>query len=579
MRVISSSPAEPGGAILGAGPRPQAAVRRPSAWYARLKWPCPPAVLDAAWAVFAVANLVAIFAFPGWETIPFHLVWASLTLVLAAMFLAMAWRARRKQAAERSHRLISEQNASLLATQRQFLQDAAHQLRTPITIALGHAELLAGDLTGQQEGQDIRVVIGELSRLRRISERLLVIAAAADPAFLHAELVALDRLTMELVRRWRPAADRCWQLGRLDQVTVRADRERLSLALDALLENAVRHTGTADVIQLSVIRGWPGMPARIVVADSGSGIAPDQLHLIFDRFRTGDDGQPRGTGLGLPLVRAVARAHGGDVTVRSVPGQGSEFELTLPEPASCRPELPAAAAGAPRVPVTAVAPGPAAQEADQDLPAPAIASRGDGAAREYQAMSEQGAALPWRALRWAGRIVVRNKIATAATAVFLVAAVAISVAGTRSSGSSPQPDPVAPGFTLTALGDPGHHITLSQYAGKPLIVNFWASWCPPCQQETPLLARWYAGQHGHVILVGLDENDNAASALKFARAKGVTYPIGTDPQLAAANAYGVVALPQTFFLNAQHRIVDRVYGAVTLADLAKGVRLMDAPGS
>ncbi|WP_367185104.1 ATP-binding protein [Trebonia sp.] len=60
----------------------------------------------------------------------------------------------------------------------------------------------------------------------------------------------------------------------------------------------MRHTRTADVIQLSVIRGWPGMPVRIVVADSG--IAPDQLHLIFDRFRTGDDGQPRGTGLGLP---------------------------------------------------------------------------------------------------------------------------------------------------------------------------------------------------------------------------------------------------------------------------------------
>ncbi len=195
-------------------------------------------------------------------------------------------------------------------------------------------------------------------------------------------------------------------------------------------------------------------------------------------------------------------------------------------------------------------------------------------------MSVQGAAAAsGRALRWAGRLAMHYKIATAATAVLVAAAVAVSVAGSRSPGSAAQPDPVAPGFTLTALGDPGHHITLSQFAGKPLIVNFWASWCEPCQQETPLLARWYAGQHGHVILVGLDENDSAASALSFARAKGVTYPIGTDPQLAAANAYGVVALPQTFFLNAQHRIVDHVYGAVTLADLAKGVRLMDAPAS
>ncbi len=79
-------------------------------------------------------------------------------------------------------------------------------------------------------------------------------------------------------------------------------------------------------------------------------------------------------------------------------------------------------------------------------------------------------------------------------------------------------------------------------------------------------------------LVGLDENDSAASALKFARAKGVSYPIGVDPgpALVTAGAYGVVALPQTFFLNAQHRIVDRVYGAVTQADLAAGIHLMDA---
>src|SRR5215469_3418544 len=236
----------------------------------------------------------------------------------------MAWHTHRKQAAKRSHRIVSEQNARLAADQRQFLQDAAHQLRTPITIALGHAELLARNLTSQQQGQDIQVVIGELNRLLRISERLLAIAATADPGSLRAEQVALDQLTMELLRRWRPTASRRWRVGRLDRVTVRADRERLGLALDALLENAVRHTDRADVIQLSVIRGNSGTPARVVVADSGSGIAADQLDLIFDRFRTGDSQSP-GTGLGLPLVRAVAHAHGGDVTVRSSPGQGSEF--------------------------------------------------------------------------------------------------------------------------------------------------------------------------------------------------------------------------------------------------------------
>jgi signal transduction histidine kinase len=72
---------------------------------------------------------------------------------------------------------------------------------------------------------------------------------------------------------------------------------------------------------------------RLIVADGGSGIPDDQQHLIFDRFRIGRDNRSRGTGLGLALVRAVARAHGGDVTVRSMLGEGSEFELTLPTPA------------------------------------------------------------------------------------------------------------------------------------------------------------------------------------------------------------------------------------------------------
>jgi signal transduction histidine kinase len=350
-------------------------------------------VLDAAWALFSALNLIAIFWFANWETIPFHFIWISLTVLygfrswpavptmwvlgavmvttasgigldvwrgsepmqelievplMAAVFVAMVWHARRRQAADRSHRMVSEQNARLLTTQRQFLQDAAHQLRTPITIALGHAELLASSLTDHQEGRDVQVVIGELDRLRRISERLLVIAAAADPEFLHPEFVAIDQLAAELIRRWRPTADRRWQLGRLDQVSVLADPERLGMALDALLENAVRHTGTHDVIRLSVTQGSRGGPVRIVVADSGGGIPADQQHLIFDRFRTGDDVQSRGTGLGLPLVRAVARAHGGDVTVRSGPGKGSKFELTLPHPACDRLELPAGSEAAAR---------------------------------------------------------------------------------------------------------------------------------------------------------------------------------------------------------------------------------------
>ncbi len=388
--------------------------------------------MDVVWALFSVANLLCILVFQHWETIPFHFIWISLTLLygfrvwatrptlgvlalvmvttfgaigwdvyrgtqsvdelnevplMAIMFWLMVWHAQRRLDADHERDLVSDENARLLATQRRFLQDASHQLRTPITIALGHAELLAQELTGQIEKRDIQVVVGELTRLRRLGERLLVIAASEDPDFLRPEPIALDGFIMDVIRRWRPTADRQWQVGRLDAVTVDADRERLGLAVDALLENAVRHTGDGDMIQLSVLASAPGLPVRMIVADSGEGIAPSELEHIFDRFRTGSPPSgntaagaaaagtgragtsatgSKGTGLGLSLVRAVAHAHGGDVRVRSTPGVGSEFELTLPAPA--------ASAGAlyPAVPLSwsAGAPEPAPDRTLKDDPWP-----------------------------------------------------------------------------------------------------------------------------------------------------------------------------------------------------------------
>jgi signal transduction histidine kinase len=374
-------------------------ARRPGHWHSlptrgwrgeaqrdAFSWPWRVTWVDLAWVLFSLANLACILIFSRWETIPFHFIWISLTLLygfrvwatrptlwvlgvvmattfaaigwdvyigaqsvdelnevplMAAMFWMMVWHAQRRQDADQERDRVSDENARLLATQRRFLQDASHQLRTPITIALGHAELLARELTERTERRDIQIVVGELTRLRRLGERLLVIAASADPDFLRPEPVALDRFTMDVIRRWRPTAERRWRIGRLDMVTVSADRERLGLAVDALLENAVRHTAVGDMIRLSVVAPGPGQPVRMIVADTGAGILPSELAHIFDRFRTGSPANPaggagtaKGTGLGLALVRAVAHAHGGDVRVRSTPGEGSEFELVLPAPAA-----------------------------------------------------------------------------------------------------------------------------------------------------------------------------------------------------------------------------------------------------
>jgi thiol-disulfide isomerase/thioredoxin len=128
------------------------------------------------------------------------------------------------------------------------------------------------------------------------------------------------------------------------------------------------------------------------------------------------------------------------------------------------------------------------------------------------------------------------------------------------------------------LGHDGKQVSLSDYRGRPLIVNFFASWCEPCKKETPLLARFYRNEKGRVALVGLDENDVIGNATSFTRADGVGYPVGWDPGGSAATSYGVNALPQTFFLNARHQIVHRVFGAVTLADLHQGIELAAAGG-
>jgi signal transduction histidine kinase len=338
--------------------------------------------IDLAWVVLWILGLAGILIFERWEAIPFHLIWITFALLysfrvrstsstmwvltamvvttfaaigvdvmrgaqpadeltevplMAAMFWVMMWHGRRRQAANAERIKVSEENERLLATQRRFLQDASHQLRTPITIALGHSELLARNLADNQDQRDINVVVGELNRLKTLSERLLLIAASANPDFLRPETVELDQFVTDVLWRWRPTATRHWQLGQLAEATAFADPERLGLAIDALLENAVQHTRPDDLIRLAVTREAPAGLVSLVVQDSGTGIEAADLERIFERFATGSQAVRRGTGLGLALVRAVAEGHGGQVRAQSTPGLGSRFELLLPVAPAGRP--------------------------------------------------------------------------------------------------------------------------------------------------------------------------------------------------------------------------------------------------
>jgi peroxiredoxin len=146
--------------------------------------------------------------------------------------------------------------------------------------------------------------------------------------------------------------------------------------------------------------------------------------------------------------------------------------------------------------------------------------------------------------------------------------------------------PALPGYTVPeaaavpgspALAGAGTRIALSDFAGEPVIINFFAAWSPPCKAETRLLAQFYRLYNrydGRVLIVGVDSRDSRAAALRLLRASGVTYPVASDPALAVAGKYGVPGVPTTYFLNARHQIVRTNLGWLNWHKLREGVAAM-----
>jgi signal transduction histidine kinase len=185
------------------------------------------------------------------------------------------------------------------ALQREFISDAGHELRTPITIIRGHLSLL------ERDPETLRIVTDELDRMSRFVEDLLTLAKAERPDFLLLGELDLDLLTDELMAKARKLAARDWQLERVGTGLLRADRQRVTQAVMNLAHNAVQHTAEGDTIALGSELGE--RYARIWVADSGPGIARAEQERIFERY-AGD-----GTGLGLAGGRTIAQAPGGRV--------------------------------------------------------------------------------------------------------------------------------------------------------------------------------------------------------------------------------------------------------------------------
>ncbi len=218
--------------------------------------------------------------------------------------------------------------SAAFAAQRAFVDDAGHELRTPITIVRGHLELMGDDPTDQRE--TVALVTEELDRMARIVDDLLLLAKAEHPDFVQPSDVEAADLTADLFAKVRALGDRQWRLDGSAVGEVRLDRQRLTQAVLNLVRNAVEHTVAGAEIGIGSSIG--GGELRFWVRDTGPGIDARDRDHIFERFARGRGGRRRsdGAGLGLAIVRSVAEAHGGRVELDSEPGSGATFTIVLP---------------------------------------------------------------------------------------------------------------------------------------------------------------------------------------------------------------------------------------------------------
>ena len=216
--------------------------------------------------------------------------------------------------------------------QRQFVSDASHELRSPLTVLRGRIELLARD------GRDPDAIAGEadellreISRMDRLVTDMLTLAQAERGQLLQRRPLSVEDFVEDLRRDLPLLGDRSYSVDSDLAGTLDADPDRLAQVVRNLVSNAVRHTGSDGHIGVSVTA--KNGSAVFAVSDDGDGIPPERLERIFDRFYRTDAGRGRdegGSGLGLAIVRAIVEAHGGTITAESPPGRGATIRFEIP---------------------------------------------------------------------------------------------------------------------------------------------------------------------------------------------------------------------------------------------------------
>ena len=315
-----------------------------------------------------------MFAVPGQETIPYHLLFLALGIVygvrvwplhitgiaialttlvtgwamyihwkdeyielpelvevplMPALLGAMVWHARRRSQAQAEVESMAEERAASLVRQREFMRDTCHAIRTPVTIARGHTDLIEASLPEGLPQQDIEVVRTQLDRMSRMSSRLLALAEFDREPNLSLSRVNMPTFIEGIAHHWSSATVRNWRVILGGTCTVAIDPDWVEEALDAVVENALRFTSTSDVIRIECRA--TGAECIVEVGDGGPGIPPGELAHVFERFwhRPAPDGSS-GSGLGLATVLSIARAHGGSVEAAAAPEGGALIRLRFP---------------------------------------------------------------------------------------------------------------------------------------------------------------------------------------------------------------------------------------------------------
>jgi heavy metal sensor kinase len=216
--------------------------------------------------------------------------------------------------------------------QRDFVSDASHELRSPLTVLRGRIEQLTDHARDREAvAAEADELMREVRRMERLTDDMLTLAKAERGGLVQRRRVPLDDFVEDLRRDLPLLGPRHYNLESSVHGDLEADPDRLAQVLRNLVANAVRHTSDDGHIDISI--GSENGTAVFAVSDDGTGIESDQLGRIFDRFHRTDEGRSRaegGSGLGLAIARAIVEAHGGSITAESPPGEGATIRFAIP---------------------------------------------------------------------------------------------------------------------------------------------------------------------------------------------------------------------------------------------------------